>query len=379
MKYLSLFSGIGGLESPSTLPVLLCELSPSCRKVLETRFPGVVVWDDVCTLRPPNADVLVGGFPCQDISIAGKQNGFAGSRSNLFYEMLRVAKEAGTSTLVAENVPNLIELNGGAVMRAVVESLEEAGFPFIAWRMLNAREFGLPQHRNRIFLIASKHSAVAKSIHRPLSYESEPGVVASADGFYWTAGIQSICYSRGFTPTLKVGSSLSIPSPPAVFFDKIVRKLTATECLLLQGFKPEEFASVTDKDVLLMTGNAVPVPAGHFVMAGVEGSYCEERIDSDCLLGWSRYPRSGMILNGKLSEVRHHRTKLAENLGTVIDRTNRAPLSERAAAGLLARLTRSMKDCPSDLNYALRSAAGSLSNQSVSAEPIEVEEVHRHS
>lgn len=339
------------------------------------RFPNVEIWDDVSTLRPSTADVVIGGFPCQDISTAGKQSGFEGSRSSLFYEMLRIAMEAGATTLVAENVPNLIDMHGGAVMRTVVSSLEAAGFPFIAWRMLNAREFGLPQHRNRIFLIASKCRSAATSIHREVPIASESETLARADGFYWTGGIQSICYSHGFTPTLKVGSSLSIPSPPAVFFDGVVRKLSAKECLLLQGFNPAEFSAVPDKEVLLMTGNAVPVPAGHFVMAGVEGSHLEEDFDSECLFGWSKYPRSGLILNGELFEVRHTRRRLADNLYMVIDRTNQTPLSQRAAMGLLTRLTRSGKDCPRELHQALQAIAQLCGSELlVSQEPVEVEE-----
>lgn len=354
MKYVSLFSGIGGLESSSVLPEMLCDINPACRAALQLRFPSIPVWDDVCTLRPPSADIVAGGFPCQDISTGGKQAGFSGHRSSLFYQMLRVAEECSASTIVAENVPNLVDMQGGAVMRAVIESLVEAGFVYIGWRMLNARQFGLPQQRNRVFLVASKCADTARSVHRPLPCSDPVAPSGIADGFYWTAGIQSICYSRGFAPTLKVGSSLSIPSPPAVFFDGVVRKLTASECLRLQGFDPDAFTGVTEKNLLLMAGNAVPVPAGHFVMSGLEHPVRSLELHESPQFGWSRYPKHGLFLDGVLSEVMHGPGSLASNLWDIIDRNHRAPLSSRAASGLLRRLERSEKDCPAPLIEALR-------------------------
>jgi DNA (cytosine-5)-methyltransferase 1 len=357
VKYLSLFSGIGGLESPRFHPEYLCDINPACRAALRLRFPSVPIWDDVCTLAPPIADLVAGGFPCQDISTGGKQAGFAGSRSSLFYQMLRVAKESCARTVVAENVPNLIDMQGGTVMRAVLESFAEFGFPYIGWRLLNAREFGLPQQRNRVFLIASKCLDIARSVHRALPANPYPPATGSADGFYWTAGIQSICYSRGFAPTLKVGSSLSIPSPPAVYFDGCVRKLNATECLRLQGFDPGDFVGVSEKDLLLMAGNAVPVPAGHFVISGIENPVTNVEARESPQFGWNRYPSSGIMNGSALSEIQHELKPLATNLWDQIDRNNRTPLSVRAASGLLRRLEKSQKDCPKDLFATLRELA----------------------
>src|SRR6266478_4776899 len=105
MKYLSVFSGIGGLESERVRPVLVCDSDPMCRKVLERRFPEIAVHDDVATLEPPKVDIVVGGWPCQDLTTAGKMGGINASRSGLFFEMVRIAKRAKAHTFVAENVP----------------------------------------------------------------------------------------------------------------------------------------------------------------------------------------------------------------------------------------------------------------------------------
>lgn len=111
MRYISLFSGIGGLESSSQTPLAVCEIDPWCQKVLSRKFPEAELSKDVRSFIPPAVDVVVGGWPCQDISAAGLRKGLAGERSGLFFRMLDVAIEAGAHTIVAENVPNLLRLS----------------------------------------------------------------------------------------------------------------------------------------------------------------------------------------------------------------------------------------------------------------------------
>lgn len=156
MAYISLFSGIGGLEHPSIPPILLCEIDNDCRKILSSSYPTAVIYPDVETLAPPQCDVVCGGWPCQDISIAGTQLGLGGSRSKLFYSLLRIAVEASAESIVAENVPNLLRIAKGEEFLNVLRAFQDAGYPFISWRILNAREFGLPQERRRLLIVASE-------------------------------------------------------------------------------------------------------------------------------------------------------------------------------------------------------------------------------
>lgn len=240
--------------------------------------------------------------------------------------MLRIAVEAGAETVIGENVPNLLTMNEGRE-RAVVEgALRDAGFGHVGWRVLNAREFGLPHQRRRAFLVASRDPAITQSLQRVLpGFEEGPAPPASA--FYWTAGCQSICWSVGFSPTLKVGSSLSIPSPPAVFMGGRVRKMTAAECLGLQGFDREPwFDGIRDSDRYRMAGNAVARPVGHFVVG------CLDRLDFVEGVGPSA---------------------LATNLGAFLYPGELPELSARAASGLLRRLGRSGLACPAALRAAL--------------------------
>lgn len=358
-RYISLFSGIGGLESSQVHPTLCCEADKSCRFVLGRRFRNTELADDVTTLSPPAAEVVVGGWPCQDISVAGLQLGLEGSRSGLFYQMLRIARECGAHTIVAENVPNLLRMRGGELFAEVLRAFDDSGFSNVAWRTLNAREFGLPHERRRVFIIASKRPQLAFALHRDLPqfkapYSTTGTTPTFCNGFYWTAGLQSICYSEGYVPTLKVGSALSIPSPPALHFDSCVRKATAQECLKLQGFDPAEFAGLADKELYRMAGNAVASPVGRFVMDSV----FENRAVNPVRIAYAQIGESGVYESGAVWEVGLDRSPLATNLRDVIDGSNKAPMSCRAASGLLSRLRRSGKPCPSALLQLLEGVAG---------------------
>ena len=223
MRYVSCFSGIGGLEA-STHPLVLCESDPDAVAVLEKIYSGVDVRPDVRTFEPPRVDVVAGGWPCQDLSIAGQQRGLSGLRSGLLLDMLRVAVRGGAHTVVAENVTNLLRMRKGFEFIASLEAFRDAGYPHIGWRTLNAREFGLPQNRARLLIIASKSADIVWTLFRELPPLPTPVRRGdSAAGFYWTAGIHSINYSRGYVPTIKVGSSVGIASPPAVHYGEVVR------------------------------------------------------------------------------------------------------------------------------------------------------------
>jgi site-specific DNA-cytosine methylase len=350
MRYLSLFTGIGGLEDAAQPPELCCEIDAACAEVLRRRFPGVPIHHDVSTLHPDPVDIVAGGWPCQDLSIAGAQLGLDGARSGLFFQLLRVAKEAKAHTIVAENVPNLLRMDETRTFREVLARLQEAGFPFVGWRLLNAREFGLPQERRRVLLVASKERDLAFSILRPLEESNDRSLIAKpiASGFYWTAGIQSLCYSIGYAPALKVGSALSIPSPPAVHFGSTVRMLRPSEALSLQGFRdPTPFEDLRPADVYRMAGNAVAAPVGRFAFESVMQSrtpaWQEMRSSFDIVRD------NGLLEAGMIYSVDVQRGPLATNLECCLDLGDTRQLSQRAASGLLSRLNKSGKPAPADL------------------------------
>jgi DNA (cytosine-5)-methyltransferase 1 len=153
----SLFAGVGGFDLGFERAGLCCrwqvELDPACRAVLARHWPGVTRFTDVREVGkhnlPPVA-VIVGGFPCQDLSVAGKRQGLLGDRSSLFYEMTRIAHELRPRLLVWENVPGLLTSDGGRDFARVLLELGRVGFHG-GWSGLDARYFGLAQRRRRLF------------------------------------------------------------------------------------------------------------------------------------------------------------------------------------------------------------------------------------
>lgn len=160
----SLFAGIGGFEmglaQAGVRTVASVELDDKARGVLKHRFPGVSLFNDVREVTAddiraagfnPERGILTAGFPCQDVSLAGKRAGLAGSRTGLFWEIIRIAEELQPRWFLLENVPGLLTSNGGRDMGTVLRALVELGYG-VGWRVLDAQHFGVPQRRRRVFL-----------------------------------------------------------------------------------------------------------------------------------------------------------------------------------------------------------------------------------
>ena len=311
-------------------------------------------------------DVVFGGWPCQDISVAGLRRGLAGARSGLLFNMIDFARVSGAGAIVAENVPNLLRLESGENFKLTLEAFEEAGYPFVSWRVLNARQFGLPHERRRVFLVASQERETALRLLRDVPYRQE-SVKAKPQvaGFYWTAGLQGINFSVGYSPTLKVGSSLSIPSPPALFYEDVVRAVSPQEAIALQGFPKTPFKGLPPKAVHRMMGNAVALPVGRFVAKSLSSKkskmsgtlvplYLEPSLFGD--IRWpTAWPKAGFKDGAEFFEYVDPvaEAPLSTSLEDFIDMEASERLSLRAATGLLSRLDRSGKACPPRLRTAL--------------------------
>ncbi len=159
MKFISLFSGIGGfdvgLERAGMQCVAQVEKDKQALSVLEKHWPKVPRFDDVATFKKKrglSADLIAGGFPCQDVSVAGKRAGLAGERSGLFWEFMRIVSDFAPRWVLIENVPGLLSSNGGKDMAAVVMALAERGYGW-AYRVLDSQYFGLAQRRERVFIV----------------------------------------------------------------------------------------------------------------------------------------------------------------------------------------------------------------------------------
>lgn len=166
MKVASFFAGIGGfdlgLERAGMKVTFQCEIKPFAQKVLKKHWPLIPLHDDIRTLKAheiPTADLYCGGFPCQDVSLAnqGKRQGLKGARSGLFFEFARIIEENKPRWIIIENVIGLLNSNEGNDFRLVLETLDEFGYG-VAWRVFDAKYFGTPQRRRRVFIVASYQS-----------------------------------------------------------------------------------------------------------------------------------------------------------------------------------------------------------------------------
>jgi len=162
----SLFAGIGGFdvgfEKAGYRTAWQVEINPVNRAVLADRFPHARQFEDVreCGARNlPAVDVITGGFPCQDISLAGARTankdkrGLRGERSGLFWEVIRILRELQPRWVVLENVVNLLAVNDSEDFETVIKALADSGYMGF-WRVFNAQYFGVPQQRRRLFLVA---------------------------------------------------------------------------------------------------------------------------------------------------------------------------------------------------------------------------------
>ncbi len=158
----SLFSGAGlcdlGLSWAGFKHEFFCECDPFCQTILKRHWPNIPVFDDVRTVsgaQLPHVDVLCGGFPCQDVSVAGSRAGITStSRSGLWNEYERIIKEVQPRYIVAENVPGLLSLG----IEKVLQDLAAIGYD-AEWDVLAASSCGAPHHRERVFIVAYPHGS----------------------------------------------------------------------------------------------------------------------------------------------------------------------------------------------------------------------------
>ena len=161
----SLFAGVGGfdlaLQRAGVEVKAMVEWDKNAQGVLRHRFPDTALFGDVQEVSGdelravgfvPERGIITGGFPCQDLSVAGKRAGLAGARSGLFWEIMRLVDELGPKWLILENVPGLLSSNGGRDLGVVLGALAERGYGF-AYRVLDAQFFGVPQRRRRVFIV----------------------------------------------------------------------------------------------------------------------------------------------------------------------------------------------------------------------------------
>lgn len=201
MKFGSLFTGIGGFDLGFHNSGMKCvwqvEIDNQCNKILKRHYKGVERFKDVKECGTHNlraVDLICGGFPCQDLSIAGKREGLAGERSGLWFEFARVIDELEPQWVVIENVPGLLSSDRGKDFAVIVRWLAERGYG-VAWRVFDAQYFGVPQRRRRVFVVGSLGDGRAAEV----LFESESSPWDTAPSKEKGQGITSYAIRRAQT------------------------------------------------------------------------------------------------------------------------------------------------------------------------------------
>lgn len=367
LRLAGLFAGIGGIElgfrralGGDLITELLCEWWGPAQTVLTQQFPDVELHPDVRELRdlPADLDVLAAGFPCTDLSQAGRTAGIRGEQSGLVrhvFEMLSARLRQGLPLplLLIENVPNMLTLERGEAMRYLVDEIEALGYAW-AYRVVDTRATGLPQRRRRVLLVASVEQD-PKSILFADEAGERPGTdySAKAFGFYWTEGRGGLGWAPDAVPTLKGGSTVGIASPPAIWLPdaeeahRAIVTPTIEDAEALQGF-PRNW---TEADFGLapartagsrwkLVGNAVTTRVSEWV-AGRIADPGEVVCPSVPFGPGARWPGAAAGYAGTMERIEASEYPVLrdyEHLLDIVDVDSAPSLSPRAAAGFHNRL-----------------------------------------
>lgn len=290
MRYLSLFSGIGGFElgikqayenlsatkrvqqrrlpqnSPDAKQELLAEQQPTCIgfseidkyaiQIYQKHFPKHKNYGDITQINArdlPDFDLVVGGFPCQAFSVAGSRRGFNDTRGTLFFEIARIAQEKKPRLLLLENVKGLLSHDQGRTFRTIISTLDELGYD-CQWQVLNSKNFGVPQNRERVFIVGH-----LRGTSRPEVFPIVGGnpkalkqIIGGGQGnrVYDVDGLSTTIASQAGGQGAKTGLYKIYGG---------IRRLTPMECERLQGFTDGWTEGVSDTQRYKCLGNAVTV------------------------------------------------------------------------------------------------------------------------
>jgi DNA (cytosine-5)-methyltransferase 1 len=294
----SLFAGIGGFdlgfERAGMECVWQCEIDNHARAVLQKQF-GVKIYDDVRTITAGNTetvDLICGGFPCQDVSVAGKRKGLAGERSGLWFEFARIIDELEPAWVVIENVTGLLSSNRGRDFAVIIQWLAERGYG-VAWRVLDSQYFGVAQRRRRVFIVGSFGNGNASKVlfesegvrwnppsrgktWKENTGETSPSLVSNGDshsGFSNESGLVSALQARDYKGVgnqyVSENKCVLVENRMTAFGENVplvgVRRLTPTECERLQGFPDGWTDGQSDSQRYKQLGNAVTVNVAEWI------------------------------------------------------------------------------------------------------------------
>lgn len=362
MNVTGLFAGIGGLErglaAAGHRTLAVSEVWEPASAVLGAHLDAPNLGDVTrLTDLPGDTQLLTAGFPCQDLSQAGRTAGIGGAKSGLVESVFALLDRQPVPWVLLENVPFMLRLDGGAAMARLVKSFEDRGYRW-AYRVVNSLGF-VPQRRERVFFLASLEGNPTEVL---FADDVDPGEVKAtlashAHGFYWTEGLRGLGWATDAVPPLKNGSTVGIPSPPAIIMpngEVITPDIRDAERLqgMPEGWtKPAEAVGRASWRWSLV-GNAVTAPVAEWI-----GDRLNAPGKAICALGdfQDRWPAAACF-DGK--------RRWRADIGAFPKWEQRVPLHDfllypgkplyaRATAGFLSRTARSTLRFPDGFLAAL--------------------------
>ncbi len=218
MRFLDLFAGIGGfrltLEQAGHKCIGFCEIDKFARQTYKANFDteGEVDWEDITEVTDSEArelrgkvDLITGGFPCQAFSVAGHRRGFEDTRGTLFFDIARIAEQVQPRFLLLENVKGLLSHDKGETFGIILNTLDELGYD-VEWQVLNSKDFGVPQNRERVFIIGHSRRFPRREVF-PITGTSgqtikQIGNIVDTDSFGGNPQRGRVYSPDGLSPTL---------------------------------------------------------------------------------------------------------------------------------------------------------------------------------
>jgi len=367
LKTVGLFAGIGGLELGLAKAgheiAFLCEIDTAARAVLKKRFDGIEIKEDIrlITKLPPETELVVAGFPCQDLSQVGPTRGLRGKKSSVVSHVFKLLEKTRVPWVLLENVPFMLRLHKGAAIRHLTSRLESLGYSW-AYRTVDTRSFGLPQRRERVFLLAGLNDEPWRKLYE---HDFVPTLAGLDDGppcgFYWTEGNRGLGWAPHALPTLKGGSGLGIPSPPAIWLrDGAIVTPDIRDAERLQGFavdwtKPAE-SQATRGARWRLVGNAVTTNVSEWLGHILANGNSANPENLKMLKKSDPWPAAAMGHHNTRFAVPISKWPVKRKAKSIEDflRYEPRPLSLRATSGFWARLQASPLNYPADFAKALK-------------------------
>lgn len=289
MKIFDLFSGVGGFRLAAMLNGFdsagFSEIDKHAIKFYNNVFGGEKNYGDATKISGnelPKFEILCAGFPCQSFSIAGKRRGFDDVRGTRFFDVARILKDKRPRYFVLENVKGLLSHDDGKTFQKILEILTDIGGYTVEWALLNSRFFGVPQNRERVFIVGYPRSYGIGKIF-PLERKNGENISANpkADIVYWKNSKEKwIEETKEYTGTLRTQSDLcrqTLIKPGTIrsFKDGAgLRRLTPLECFRLQGWPGELFmkgaSGISDAQLYKLAGNSVTVTVVSEIMKAIK-------------------------------------------------------------------------------------------------------------